>query len=57
MLCRDRWLAELDIRAVKTTLDMDVPRCKTPEMVRRELGWSNKPVLVTVHISPPSSLR
>jgi hypothetical protein len=36
---------------------MDVPRCKTPEMARRELGWSNKPVLVTVQVSPSSSLR
>jgi hypothetical protein len=36
-LYRDRWLAELNIRAVKTTLDMDMLRCKTPEMVRREL--------------------
>ncbi|MFH1109292.1 MAG: IS4 family transposase [Planctomycetota bacterium] len=39
-LYRSRWLAELDIRAVKTTLDMDVLRCKTPEMVRREL-WTH----------------
>jgi hypothetical protein len=36
-LYRGRWLAELDIRAVKITLDMDVLRCKTPEMVRREI--------------------
>jgi putative transposase len=34
-----RWLAELDIRAIKVTLGMDVLRCKTPEMVRREI-WS-----------------
>ncbi|MCX7424148.1 MAG: hypothetical protein NTW96_00690 [Planctomycetia bacterium] len=33
-LYRDRWLAELNIRVVKTTVDM--PRCKTPEMVRRK---------------------
>jgi len=39
-LYRGRWLAELDIRAVKTTLDMDLLRCKTPEMVRREL-WTH----------------
>ncbi len=31
-LYRGRWLAELDIRAIKITLDMDVLRCKTPEM-------------------------
>jgi len=29
-----------DIRAAKITLDMDVLRCKTPEMVRREL-WTH----------------
>src|SRR5258708_7886580 len=34
-----RWLAELDIRAIKVTLGMDVLRCKTPEMVRREI-WT-----------------
>jgi hypothetical protein len=39
-LYRSRWLVELDIRAVKITLDMDVLRCKTPEMVRREL-WTH----------------
>jgi hypothetical protein len=32
-----RWLAELDIRAIKQTLGLDHLRCKTPEMVRREL--------------------
>lgn len=39
-LYRGRWLAELDIRAIKITLDMDVLRCKTPEMVHREL-WTH----------------
>jgi putative transposase len=39
-LYRSRWLAELDIRAIKITLDMDVLRCKTPEMVRREV-WTH----------------
>jgi len=39
-LYRGRWLAELDIRAIKITLDMDVLRCKTPEMIRREL-WAH----------------
>lgn len=32
-----RWNAELDIRAIKQTLGLDHVRCKTPEMVRREL--------------------
>jgi hypothetical protein len=39
-LYRARWLAELDIRAIKITLDMDVLRCKTPEMARREV-WTH----------------
>lgn len=34
-----RWLAELDIRAIKVTLGMDVLRCQSPEMVRREI-WT-----------------
>lgn len=36
-LYRQRWQAELDLRSVKTALDMDVLRCKTPEMVRKEI--------------------
>jgi hypothetical protein len=39
-LYRGRWLAELDIRTIKITLDMDVLRCKTPAMVRREI-WTH----------------
>lgn len=38
-LYHQRWLAELDLRAIKSTLGLDVLRCKTPEMVRREL-WA-----------------
>ena len=34
-----RWLAELDIRAIKVTMGMDVLRCRTPEMVRKEM-WT-----------------
>lgn len=34
-----RWLAELDIRSIKITMGMDVLRCKTPEMVRKEM-WT-----------------
>ncbi len=34
-----RWLAELDIRAIKVTMGMDVLRRKSPEMVRREI-WT-----------------
>ena len=38
-LYHQRWLAELDIRTIKCTLGLDVLRCKSPEMVRREL-WT-----------------
>lgn len=34
-----RWLAELDTRAIKITMGMDILRCKTPEMVRKEM-WT-----------------
>ena len=36
-LCRRRWLVELDIRAIKKTLGMDVLRCQSPAMVRTEM--------------------
>ena len=36
-LYHKRWLVELDIRSIKVTLGMDVLRCKTPEMVRKEM--------------------
>jgi putative transposase len=36
-LYHQRWLVELDIRAIKCSLGMDVLRCKTPEMVRKEI--------------------
>ena len=38
-LYHQRWLVELDIRAIKVTLGMDVLRCRWPEMVRREI-WT-----------------
>jgi hypothetical protein len=38
-LYHQRWLAELDIRTIKCTLGLEVLRCKTPEMVRREF-WT-----------------
>lgn len=34
-----RWHVELDLRNIKTTMGMDVLRCKTPEMVDKEL-WA-----------------
>jgi hypothetical protein len=33
----ERWHCELDLRSIKTMLGMDVLRCQTPEMVRKEL--------------------
>jgi hypothetical protein len=39
-LFRARWNAELDLRSLKQTLQMDVLRCKTPELVRKEL-WTH----------------
>jgi len=36
-LYRKRWLVELDLRTVKSTLHLDVLRCKTPAMARKEL--------------------
>ncbi len=38
-LYRGRWRVELDLRAIKCTLGMDILRAKTPTMVRTEL-WS-----------------
>jgi putative transposase len=35
-----RWLAELDIRAIKITMGIDILRCKTPSMVRKEI-WTS----------------
>jgi hypothetical protein len=36
-LYRQRWQAELDLRSLKTVLQMDVLRCKSPGMVRKEI--------------------
>jgi hypothetical protein len=36
-LYRQRWQAELDLRSIKGVLQMDVLRCQSPEMVRKEL--------------------
>lgn len=60
-----RWNVELDIRQIKQTLHLDHVRCKTPEMVRREL-WVTllaynliRKVIATsaaVHKKPPRQL-
>ena len=39
-LYRARWNQELDFRSIKTTMQMDVVRCKTPELVRKEI-WTH----------------
>jgi Transposase DDE domain len=39
-LYHERWHVELDLRSIKTYLHMDVLRCKTPEMVRKEI-WTH----------------
>ena len=35
-----RWDGEVDIRSIKSTMKMDVLRCKAPEMVRKEI-WAH----------------
>jgi Transposase DDE domain len=35
-----RWDGEVNIRSIKSTMKMDVLRCKTPEMVRKEI-WAH----------------
>jgi hypothetical protein len=35
-----RWNAELDLRSLKETMQMDILRCKTPELVRKEI-WTH----------------
>src|SRR5947209_1675096 len=39
-LYRERWNAELDFRSLKQTLQMDILRCRTPGLVRKEL-WTH----------------
>ena len=39
-LYRARWNNELDLRSIKSTMQMDVLRCKTPELVRNEV-WTH----------------
>src|SRR5262249_28979277 len=39
-LYRARWNNELDLRSIKVTLQMDLLRCKTPGLVRKEI-WTH----------------
>ena len=41
-LYRARWNNELDLRSIKITLQMDILRCKTPGLVRKEI-WTHVP--------------
>jgi Transposase DDE domain len=35
-----RWNVEIDLRSIKTHMNMDILRCQTPEMVRKEM-WAH----------------
>jgi hypothetical protein len=39
-LYRARWSAELDLRSLKETMQMDILRCQTPESARKEI-WTH----------------
>jgi len=39
-LYRARWHNELDLRSIKSTMQMDVLRCKTPELIHKEV-WTH----------------
>ncbi len=38
MLYKQRWTIELDFRSIKTNMGMEMLRCKTPDMVRKEIA-------------------
>jgi hypothetical protein len=35
---QQRWHVELDLRSIKITIGMDILRCKSPEMIRKEVA-------------------
>jgi hypothetical protein len=35
-----RWAGEVDVRSIKSTMQMDILRCKTPDMVYKEI-WTH----------------
>ncbi|MFC1750009.1 IS4 family transposase, partial [Pseudomonadota bacterium] len=37
-LYQERWKIELDLRTIKTNMGMEMLRCKTPEMVKKEIS-------------------
>ena len=40
LLYRSRWNNELDLRSIKSVMQMECLRCKTPELVRKEI-WTH----------------
>lgn len=38
VLYRQRWHVELDLRSIKNVMQMDILRCKSPEMVEKEIA-------------------
>ena len=48
-LYKRRWEGEVDLRSIKSVMQMDVLRCKTPEMVRKEI-WAH---LLAYNLRPP----
>ena len=38
LLYKQRWKIELDFRSIKTNMGMEMMRCKTPNMVRKEIA-------------------
>jgi Transposase DDE domain len=39
-LYHDRWQVEIDLRSIKSQMKMEILRCQTPEMVRKEI-WAH----------------
>jgi Transposase DDE domain len=39
-LYHERWHVEIDLRSIKTQMKMEILRCRTPEMVRKEI-WAH----------------
>ncbi len=54
-----RWQIELDLRAIKTVMGMEILRCKSPQMVQKEVGdcslnsvtWLARSFCVRAHAS------
>lgn len=44
-LYRARWQIELDLRFIKTSMRMDELRCKSPQMVKKEIPCICSPTI------------